>query len=137
MTVNLVQWRVVCGMFNCRSSAVTRKVCNLKQNFLSLIRILFLCWPYFENTFIFFLTLVYLFTFLQCHGDIELNPGPRRLKSNCLSVCHWNLNSIISQNSQLKAYNSICKYDFICLSETYLDSTTPDIEIEIDGYKLV
>ena len=141
MTVNLVQWRVVCGMFNCRSSAVTRKVCNLKQNFLSLIRILFLCWHYFENTFIFFLTLVYLFTFLQCHGDIELNPGPRRLKSNRLSVCHWNLNSLSAHNfsklTQLKAYNSIYKYDFICLSETYLDSTTPDIEIEIDGYKLV
>ena len=141
MTVNLVQWRVVCGMFNCRSSAVTQKVYNLKQNFLSLIRTLFLCWHYLENTFIFFLTLVYLFTFLQCHGDIELNPGPRRLKSNRLSVCHWNLNRLSAHNfsklTQLKAYNSIYKYDFICLSETYLDSTTPDIEIKIDGYKVV
>ena len=73
--------------------------------------------------------------------DIELKPGPRRLKSNRLSVCHWNLNSLSAHNfsklTQLKAYNSIYKYDFICLSETYLDSTAPDIEIEIDGYKLV
>ena len=29
------------------------------------------------------------------------------------------------------------KYDFICLSETYLDSMTPDNLIEIDGYNLV
>ena len=29
------------------------------------------------------------------------------------------------------------KYDFICLSETYLDSTTPDNLLEIDGYNLV
>ena len=29
------------------------------------------------------------------------------------------------------------KYDFICLSETYLDSTAPDNLLEIDGYNLV
>ena len=29
------------------------------------------------------------------------------------------------------------KYDFICLSETYLDSMTPDNLIEIDGNNLV
>ena len=29
------------------------------------------------------------------------------------------------------------KYDCICLSETYLDSTTPDNLLEIDGYNLV
>ena len=29
------------------------------------------------------------------------------------------------------------KCDFICLSETYLDSTTPDSLLEIDGYNLV
>ena len=29
------------------------------------------------------------------------------------------------------------KHDFICLSETYLDSSTPDGLLEIDGYNLV
>ena len=29
------------------------------------------------------------------------------------------------------------KHDFICLSETYLDSPTPDRLLEIDGYILV
>ena len=29
------------------------------------------------------------------------------------------------------------KHDFICLSETYLDSSTPDRLLEIDGYILV
>ena len=29
------------------------------------------------------------------------------------------------------------KYNFICLSETYLDSSTPDGLLEIDGYNLV
>ena len=82
-----------------------------------------------------------MFVFLRCHGDIELNPGPKKSKENALSVCHWNLNSItahdFSKLTQLKAYISTYKYDFICLSETYLDSTTPNNLIDIEGYNLV
>ena len=82
-----------------------------------------------------------MFIFLQCHGDIEPNPGPRKQKPNYFSVCHWNLNSLIAHNFskliQLQAYNSIYKCDFICLSETYLDSSTPDNLIEIEGYKII
>ena len=29
------------------------------------------------------------------------------------------------------------KHDFICLTETYLDSSVPDILLETDGYNLV
>ena len=29
------------------------------------------------------------------------------------------------------------EHDFICLSETYLDSASPDSLLEIDGYNLV
>ena len=42
-----------------------------------------------------------------------------------------------SKLTQLKAYNSTYKYDFVCLSETYLDSSTPDSLIDIEGYKLI
>ena len=40
---------------------------------------------------------------------------------------------------QLKAYNSIYKHDFICLSETYLDSLTPlnNNSLQNEGYNLV
>ena len=79
--------------------------------------------------------------FLQCHGNIELHPCPRKLKTNSFSVCHWNLNSLAAQKfsklTQLIAYNSIIKHDFICLSETYLDSSIPDNLIYIEGYKLI
>ena len=65
----------------------------------------------------------------------------RNLKKNSLSVCHWNLNSLSAHNfsklTQMKAYMSVYKHDFICLSETYLDSSTPDSLLEIDGYILV
>ena len=42
-----------------------------------------------------------------------------------------------SKRTELKAYVSLYKYDFICLSETYLDSMTPDNLLEVDGYNLV
>ena len=39
----------------------------------------------------------------------------------------------------LKAYTAAFKYDFICLSETYLDSSMPSVQVSLDleGYKLV
>ena len=43
-------------------------------------------------------------------------------------MAHWNSNSITAQIfvklSQLEAYNAMPCYDPICLSETWLDSTT-------------
>ena len=81
MTVSLAQWRPVLGIFNCRRLAASAKlVLNITNNFDSLLEILFLCWHYFESTFIFLLTLVHLFLFLQCQGDIEPNPCPRNIK---------------------------------------------------------
>ena len=99
------------------------------------------CFHYFES-FIFSLsTCLYIFLLLRFPGDIEINPGPNKWKENNLSICHWNLNSITAHNflklSQLKAYISTYKHDFICLSETYLDSSTPSNIIDIEGYKLV
>ena len=124
MMVNLVQWHAAISIFNCRSSAMSRHVCNLTKNFVSMFEVLLLCWHYFESAFIFLLTLVYMFIILQCHGDIEPNPGPRKPKTNNFSVCHWNLNSLsahsVSKLTQLKAYNSICKFKFNMISSVYL-----------------
>ena len=84
---------------------------------------------------------MYIFLLLRSHGDNELNPGLNKSKENNLSICHWNLNSITTHNfsklSQLRAYISANKHDFICLSETYLDSSAPSDIIDIEGYKLV
>ena len=141
MTASLAQWRAVIGIFNCRKVAISCHVCNSTKNFVSMFEVLLCCWYYFESAFLSLLTLTYMFIFLQCHGDIEPNPGPRKQKPNYFSVCQWNLSSLIAHNFskliQLQAYNSIYKYDFICLSETYLDSSTPDNLIEIEGYKII
>ena len=76
-------------------------------------------------------------------GDVELNPGPKQNTAKKFSICHWNLNSIAAHNVAklvlLKAYNSIRKFDIICLSETYLDSNIlpDDNNLEVSGYNLV
>ena len=76
-------------------------------------------------------------------GDIEKNPGPKTKSCQSFSICHWNLNSISAHNfsklSLLQAYNAVHKYDIICLSETYLNSSIPydDDNLEIPGYNLI
>ena len=142
MTVSLTIWRASVGKFNCHLVLKSKtRVCSMKKNLGFLLESLFLSFHYFENAFLSLLILWYVFHFLLCHGDIELNPGPKKSKDNALSVCHWNLNSITAHNfsklTQLKAYVSTYKYDFVCLSETYLDSSTPNDVIDIEGYNLV
>ena len=79
---------------------------------------------------------------LLLHGDIEANPGPNK-KYKSFTCCHWNVNSLAANNmlklSSIAAYNSIHKYDFICISETYLDSSvqSDDRDISINGYNLI
>ena len=78
MTVNLVQWRAVIGILNCPSSLMPSYECNLNKSLASLFEVLLFCWHCFESVFIFLLTLVYIFIFIKCHGDIEPNPGPKK-----------------------------------------------------------
>ena len=142
MTVSLVQWRAVIGIFNRRSLKISKNVaCNIRKNTSTIFEFLILCFHYFESFFFSLLTCLYIFLLLRSHGDIELKPGSNKSKDNTLSIRHWNLNSIAVHNfsklSQLKAYISTYKHDLICLSETYLDSSTTSNIIDIEGYKLV
>ena len=76
-------------------------------------------------------------------GDVQLNPRPNRVFVSNISICHWNLNSISPHNytkfTLLKAYIANHKFDIICLSETYLDSSTTsnDDNLDISGYNLI
>ena len=75
-------------------------------------------------------------------GDIESNPGPKTKtkKEIFFSYSHWNVNSLLAHNklSMLEAYNVAHKYDVICISESYLDSTVPldDNSLSLNGYNL-
>ena len=84
-----------------------------------------------------------LFLSYQTQWRYRKNPGPKANSCDGLSICHWNLYSICAHNfiklSLLRAYISINKIDTICLSETYLDSSIPsdDDNLELPGYNLV
>ena len=75
-------------------------------------------------------------------GDNEKNPEPKPNFYQRFSIFHWNLNSISVHNflklSLLSAYIIVHKFDVICLSETYLDSSIlhDDNNLQIPGYNL-
>ena len=60
-----------------------------------------------------------------------------------MTCSHWNVNNLtvhkILKKYSVDAYNNIHDYDFICISETYLDSSVilDDKDIAIEGYNVV
>ena len=76
---------------------------------------------------------------ISLSGDVQLNPGPKNKSDVNFSICHLNLNSIAAHNYAkvllLQAYIAVYKFDIICISETYLDtSITSDDGISVyDG----
>ena len=80
---------------------------------------------------------------IKISGDIKENPGAKANSCDCLSICYWNLNNICAHSfiklSLLRPYISINKIDIICLSKTYLDSSIPsdDDNLELPGKNLV
>ena len=159
MVVSTDQWRAEIGSFNCHRLRLSKFKWNNNQMFLKIVFIYFLLMCKVLNTkfclsklatrlmfhwkAFFILSLLFICSLLLLHGDIESNPGPRNSKNHLPSFCHWNLNSLPAHNFSkmllLKAYNAIYKYDFICLSETFLDSSIPSdhVSLELEGYKLV
>ena len=126
-TVNLIRFAINSKIF---LFAVTRIFCKVR---LKLITLLY-------SVMILNVMLWYFSRLLELSGDIEFNPGPKPDSSQSFSICHWNLNSILAHNyskiSLLTAHISIHDFDIICLTETYLTTTTDinDENLKIPGY---
>ena len=124
------QWRASIGRFHNRL-VIPKTTKNLSDPV-----IIFKC--IFTSFYNVFLSILILKT-----GDIELYPGSPKNSHLYFSCCHWNVNSIVTDNYSkvvaLKAYNSIYKYDFICVSETFLDSSfdLDDKMLMLEGYNLI
>ncbi len=73
-------------------------------------------------------------------GDVHPNPGPAKT----LNIGHINCRSIISAGTvhssratKLDEIHLLMKqesFDIVCLTETWLDATIPDSDIDLDGY---
>ena len=79
-----------------------------------------------------------VFLLLVQHGDIEINPGPKKEKPKYFSCCYWNVTSLLAHNkiSLLTANNAIHQYDVIFVSETFLDSLVLLDDITIIPFKV-
>ena len=78
---------------------------------------------------------MFLVLLLLSHGDIEVNPGPKR-KLSKLSCCHFNVIIILAHNkrSLIIAYNIVQKFDKICISESYLNSSVNENQSPFDSW---
>ena len=68
-------------------------------------------------------------------GNVLENPGP----NNCnLKFFHWNLDSLTARDntkiSLIEAYNAVCSYDLIAISDTRLDRSIGNEDIQIEGF---
>ena len=128
MPIYIEQWRAVIGTFHSRTKVFFNSKKFVSKDTTS------------EKHFhlMFFIVLLII-----THGDIELNPGPRRDPFRNLKICHWNVNSLLAHSFQkvslIEAYNSLHKHDFICISESFLDSsiTSDEIDLYMNGYEMV
>ena len=61
-------------------------------------------------------------------GDVQLSPGSKTKPNIKFSICHWNLNSIAAHDYDkaflVKVYIAVRKFDIVCISKTYLGSST-------------
>ena len=78
---------------------------------------------------------------LLLSGDIEINPGPKR--SSNIKFSHWNLYGLAAHDfikvPLVEAFITSNNFDLVCLSETFLDSTilNEDVNIQMKGYSFL
>ena len=96
MPVNIDQWHAGTGRFHSRIV-----ISKTKNNFSDPIIIFKYMLAFFYNTF--------FSIFIFKAGDIEVNPGPKKIPHSYFSCYHWNVNSLATDNYSkvlaIKAYN--------------------------------
>ena len=82
----------------------------------------------------------FVLLFLSMAGDIELNPGPvsslHGIKARGLFIAHLNVRSLLGKLDELKFLikSNSKSFDVLTLSETWLNTSISDAEIQISGY---
>ena len=85
---------------------------------------------------------------LLLSGDISLNPGPCQtqfiddktwepLKTRGLHFCHLNVNSLFSKIDELRDITNYVKPAILGISESKLDSSVTNAEVNINGYSII
>ena len=118
MSISIDQWRASIGLFY--------------DHVYGHIRIVIIVLCFFA---------AFAFLLLLKHEDLEANSGTKKKEARFFSCFQSNLNSILAHNKLplLEAYNTIHKYDILCISKTYLDSSVSvdGTTLSLSGYNLV
>ena len=61
----------------------------------------------------------------------------QRHKLKGFKISHLNIRSLVKNVDQFRIYSHNCKFDIICLSETMLDGTIQDYEVNVNGYEVI
>ena len=61
----------------------------------------------------------------------------QRHKLKGFKISHLNIRSLVKNIDQFRIYSHNCKFDIICLSETMLDGTIQDYEVNVNGYEVI
>ena len=95
------------------------------------------------HIFLLFIIILYIKDIISAFWRYKKQIWAKALATRTVLLCHWNLNSITAYNflkmSLLQAYNFTCKFDIICLSETYLDTSyySDDNQLHLPGYNII
>ena len=76
---------------------------------------------------------------LSLCGDIHTNPGPYRPETPGLSICHINESSLAKPGQIDDLYEELCvlhEFDIIGVSESHLDSSIPNYQVDLPNYNL-
>ena len=100
-----------------------------------LIRIAKICCQLFSYLNYYLIITDIVQTLLILSGNVLKNPGP----TDCnLKFLHWNLDSLTARNNLkiflIEAYNSVFNYDLIAISDTRLDQSITNEDIEIKRF---
>ena len=91
----------------------------------------------------------YFHLLILLSGDISLNPGPNHqhklqclnewniFKSRGLHFIHLNINSLLPQTEELRIIAKSTNAVIIAISESKLDESTFEAEIQIDDYEIL
>ena len=130
MTVNIDQWRAGIGRFQC-CIVIPKTRIKLSDPITISSACLHFSIMYF-----------YLSSFLRLEIS-KINSRPNQILIHIFFCCHWNVNNFATDNYSkvlaLKVFKSAYKYDFICISETFFDSSfeLDDKDIMLDAYNLI
>ena len=147
MGVSIGLWRASIGRFHASYKSYYEGKRKLSRQFFTfyaslmeyLVNIVNQCLNP-KHAFFGFYIMVFINLILLCR-DIEENQGPKTKPNDNLYVCHWDVNSISSHNFQkmavLESFVAMHKFDIICKSETFLNNTYKDNDLNLNACSLL